>query len=154
MPISLPTHTTPFTTTINTVWKLLRDYKGDDSSSSPQLPSQMRTNISVDKRMWTEGDIQQEPLIGIKSWHQHRYHLGHDLRHHPLSPWDETEADRVTQTLNSPHPSDSQIPDPELNKTPTREEVKEMLKHLPSDKAAGPDGITNRILPVATKPLT
>jgi len=64
----------------------------------------------------------------------------------PLSPWDESEADRVTHTLNSPHPSDSQIPDPELNKTHTREEVKEMLKHLPPDKAAGPDGITNRIL--------
>jgi len=112
----------------------------------------MLTNISVDKRMWTEEDIHREPHIGIKSWHQHRYHLGHNLRLHSLSPWDETEADRVTQTLYSPHPSDSQIPDPELNKTPTREEV--MLKHLPSDKAAGPDGITNRILPVATKPLT
>ena len=45
-----------------------------------------------------------------------------------------------------PHPSDSQIPHPKLNKTPTREEVNEMLKQLPSDKAAGPDGITNRIL--------
>jgi len=42
--------------------------------------------------------------------------------------------------------SDSHIPDLELNKTPTREKVKEMLKHLPPDKAAGPDGITNRIL--------
>ena len=28
----------------------------------------------------------------------------------------------------------------------SREEIKEMLKHLPPDKAAGPDGITNRIL--------
>jgi len=63
--------------------------------------------------MWTEGDIQREPHIGIKAG-----------------------------TNNSPHPSDSQIPDPELNK----EEIKEMLKDLPSDKAAGPDGITNRIL--------
>ena len=44
----------------------------------------------------------------------------------------ETEADRVTQTLNSPHPSDSQIPDPELNKTPTREEIKEMLAKTPA----------------------
>jgi len=104
---------TPFTTTINTAWKLLCDYKGENSSASPQLPSQMRTNISADKRMWTEGDIQREPHIGIRSWHQHRYHLGHDLRNHPLSPWDETETDRVTQTLNAPHPSDSQIPDPE-----------------------------------------
>ena len=66
---------TPFTTTINTAWKLLRDYKGDDSSASRQLPSQMRTNISADKRMWTEGDIQWEPHTGIKSLHQHRYHL-------------------------------------------------------------------------------
>ena len=72
--------------------------------------------------------------------------MGHVVPSHPLSPWDESEADQVTQTLNSPHPSDSQILDSELNKTPTREEVKEMLKHLPSDKAAGPDGITNRIL--------
>jgi len=59
---------TPFTTTINTAWKLLHDYKGDDSSASPQLPSQMRTNISADKQMWTEGDIQREPHIGIISW--------------------------------------------------------------------------------------
>ena len=36
---------TPFTTTINTAWKFLRDYKGDDSTASPQLFSQMRTNI-------------------------------------------------------------------------------------------------------------
>ena len=42
---------TPFITTINTAWKLLRDYKGDETSASPQLPSQMRTNISADKRM-------------------------------------------------------------------------------------------------------
>jgi len=136
---------THFTTTINTAWKLPRDYKGDDSSASPQLPSQMRTNISADKRLWTEGDIQRDPHIGIKSWHQNRYHLGHDLRNHPLSPWDESKADWVTQTLNSPHPSDSHIPDPELNKTLTREKVKEVIKRLPSDKAAEPDGITNRI---------
>jgi len=98
--------------------------------------------------MWTEGDIQRDPHIEIKSWHQHRYHLGHDLRIHPLSPCDESEADQVTQTLNSPHPSDLHIPDPELNKTPTscREEVKEKIKRLPSDKAAGADGITNRIM--------
>jgi len=72
--------------------------------------------------------------------------LGHNLQNHFLSPWGESEADRVTQSLNSPHPSDSHIPDPKLNKTPTREEVKEMIKRLPSDEAAGPNGITNRIL--------
>ena len=90
----------------------------------------MHTNFSADKPMWTEEDM-----------HQHRFRFVPFLLFLPLSPWDESEADRVTQTLNSAHPSDSQIPDPELNKTPTREEVKEMLKHLPSDKAAGADGI-------------
>jgi len=135
---------TPFTATFNTAWKLLRDYKGDDSSASPQLPSQMRTNISADKRMWTEGDTQREPHIGIKSLLLPFFLLSLSLLFLSLSPWDESEADRFTQTLNSPHPSDSHFPDPEFHKTPTREEVKEM--HLPSDKAAGPDGITNRIL--------
>ena len=42
-----------------------------------------------------------------------------------------TKADRVTQTLSTPHTSDYHIPDPDLNKTPTREEVNEMIKRLP-----------------------
>jgi len=58
---------TPFTTTIKTAWKLLRDYKDDDTSTSPQLPSQMCVKTSADKRMWTEGDIKCEPHVGIKS---------------------------------------------------------------------------------------
>jgi len=82
--------------------------------------------------------------MGKKSWHQNRYHRGHDLRNQPLSSWDETEADRVTQTL-MPHPSDLHIPDPELNKNFTPEEVKEMIKRLPSDKAA----TANRILQIS-----
>ena len=46
----LPMHTknfriTPVNITIKTAWKLLCDYKGDDTSAFPQLPSQMRTNI-------------------------------------------------------------------------------------------------------------
>jgi len=93
--------------------------------------------------MWTEGDIRREPHIGIRRQRQLSFLLVLFLFFPLLSPWDESEADRVTQILNSPHPSDSHIPDPELNKTPTREEFKEMLKHLPSDKAADPDGITN-----------
>ena len=91
----------------------------------------MHTNISAVKRLWTEGAIEREPHIGIKSWHQHRYRLKHDL----WNPLDWTEADRVTQTLSTPHLSDSHIPHPTLNKTPTREEVKEMIKRIPSDKA-------------------
>ena len=62
----------------------------------------MRTNVSPEKKLWQEGIIERDPQLGIKSWHQHRYHLGHDLRRLPPSPWNELEADRVTQALNIP----------------------------------------------------
>ena len=45
-----------------------------------------------------------------------------------------------------PHPLDSLFSDLDLNKAPTHEEIKETIKRLPSHKAAGPDGITSRIL--------
>ena len=106
----------------------------------------MRTNMSPDSKLRQEVIIERDSKLGIKYWHQHRYHLGHQLWRHPLSPWNELEANRVTQALNTPHPSDSRVPDPELDKTPTSDEVKDMVQKLPSDKAAGPDGITNRIL--------
>jgi len=48
--------------------------------------------------------------------------------------------------LDAPHPFDSHISDPQVNTRPTREEIKTQLKNLPSDKAAGPDGIATRIL--------
>jgi len=71
---------------MNNEWRLLHNYKDNDSSTTPQLPSQMRINQSPDKRLWKEGEIQRDPKIGIESWHQHRYHLGHDLRGHPEFP--------------------------------------------------------------------
>jgi len=36
---------TPVNITIKTAWKLLYDYKGDDTSAFPPLPSQMHTII-------------------------------------------------------------------------------------------------------------
>jgi len=86
------------------------------------------------------------PLENKDHDYQYRYALGHDLLGHPASPWDEEEATRVQADLDAPHPSDSHIPDPQLNMRPTREEIMTKLKHLPSVKATGPDGITNRIL--------
>jgi len=90
----------------------------------------MRTNISIDEKLWEQGIIEIDPQLGIKSWHQHRYHLGHDLHRDPLSPWNELAADCVTQALKTPHPSDSRVPDQELNKTPTRDEVKNMVQKI------------------------
>jgi len=34
---------TPFTITINTVWKLLQDYEGDDSSASTKPPPERKS---------------------------------------------------------------------------------------------------------------
>jgi len=102
----------------------------------------MRINKSLDKRLWSPDHIQRDPTPGKHGYHQYRYALGHDLIGRPTSPWDEEEATRVQADLDAPHPSDSPIPDPQLNTRPTREEI----KILPSDKAASTDGIANRIL--------
>jgi len=74
--------------------------------------------------------IEQEPHIGIKNYRQHRYRWAWDsiFKITLFRLGEENEADCVTQTLSMPHPSDSHISDPALNKNPTREEVKEMIK--------------------------
>jgi len=137
---------TPFNATMNTVWQLLHDYKSNETAGKSQLPSQMRTNKSIDKRLWWPDHIQRDPVLGKQGYHQYRYALGHDLLVHPFSPWDEEEATRVQADLDATHPSDSHIPDPQLNMRPTREEIQIQLKKPLSDKAAGPDGFTNCIL--------
>ena len=106
----------------------------------------MRTNKSIDKRLWWTDHIQRDPVLDKQVYHQYRYVLGNDLLGHPRSPWHEEEDTRVQTDLDTPHPSDTHIPEPQLNMRPTREEINIQLKKLPSDKAAGPDGITNRIL--------
>jgi len=131
---------------MNTAWQLLYDYKSNEVEGKPQLPSQMCTNKSVDKGLWWPDHIQRDPALGKQGYHQYIYALGHDLLGHPTSLWDEEEVIRVQADLDAPHHSDSHIPDPQLNTRPTREEIKTQRKKLPSDKAAGPDGITNHIL--------
>jgi len=74
-----------------------------------------------------KGIIKRDPQLGTKSWHQNRYHSGYDLQRHPLSPWNKLEADCVTQALKTTHPSDSRVPDPELDKTPTGDKVKDVI---------------------------
>jgi len=108
----------------------------------------MRTNKSTDKRLWWPDHIQRDPALGKQGYHQYRYALGHDLLGRPASPWDEEEATRVQADLDAPHPgpSDSHIPDPQFITRLKREETKTQIQNLPSDKAAGPDGITNHIL--------
>jgi len=137
---------TPFNATMNTAWQLLHDYKSNEAAGKSQQPSQMRKNKSIDKRLCWPDHIQRDPALGKQGYHQYRYTLGHNLLGHPSSPWDEEEATRIQADLDAPHPSDSHIPHAQLNMRPTREEIKIQLKKLPSDKAAGPDEITNRIL--------
>jgi len=125
---------THFNATMKTAWQLLHDYKSNEVEGKPQLPSQMRTNKSIDKRLWWPDHIQRAPALGIQGYHQYRYALGHDLLGHPALPWDEGEATRVQADLDAPHPSDSHIPDPQLNMRPTQEEIKTQIKPFPLTK--------------------
>jgi len=150
--IIITEHHLPFTGTPSYVQKtgwvfhtIQSQFKKDKQGLKSQLPSQMRTNKSIDKRLWWPDHIQRDPALGKQGYHQYRYALGHDLLGQPSSPWDEEEATRVQADLDAPHSSDSHIPDPQLNMSPTREEIKIQLKKLPSDKAAGHDRIANRI---------
>jgi len=108
---------------MNTAWQLVHDYKSNEAAGKLQLPSQMRTNKSMDKRLWWPDHIQRDLALGKQGYHQYRYALGHDLLGHPSSPWDKEEATRVQADLDAPHPSDSHIPDPQLNMRSTREEI-------------------------------
>jgi hypothetical protein len=64
----------------------------------------------------------------------------------PFSPWNEAAADAVEAAINLPHVSDTRVPDVDLNAPFTREELRSNLRRLLSDKATGPDCITNRML--------
>ena len=75
-------------------WKIWRHYKESISTEGAKgLPTLMRTNRSQhqDPSRWIPGHIPPCPRASAKAWHQHRYALGHHLRGHPLSPWDEAE---------------------------------------------------------------
>jgi len=80
---------------MNTAWQLLHDYKSNEVAGKSQLPSKMRTNKSIYKRLWWPDHIQRDPALGKQEYHQYGYALGHDLLGHPSSPWDEEEATRV-----------------------------------------------------------
>ena len=62
---------TPFNATMNTTWHLLHDYKSNESAGKSQLPSQMRTNKSIDKRLWWPDHIQRDPAPGKQGYHQY-----------------------------------------------------------------------------------
>ena len=89
---------TPFTTTINTAWKLLRDYKGNDSSASPQLPSQMHTNISAHKRIFSFSPSSPSPFSFSRLGMNPKQIVSY--RHSTHS----THPTRKSQTLNSTKP--------------------------------------------------
>ena len=112
------------------------------------LPYRMKTNkfAATDPSRWQASDVAKSLGEGAQAWHQYRYAVGHHLRKHPLSSWDEAAADAVETAIKLPHAADAQVPDADLNAPFVQEELCSNIRRLLSDKATGPDGISNRML--------
>ena len=77
----------------------------------------MKTNTLAvtDPARWRASEIAQPLSADAQAWHQYRYAIGHDLRNHPQSPWDEVAANAVEAAAKLPHAADTQPPDADLN---------------------------------------
>jgi hypothetical protein len=125
------------------MWDYLKKYKNNHTTSS--LPQTTRSNASPDKRIWMTGPPTLNPL----NWHCFRFALGHHLFQHPLSPYDEQNAQDVAKLLPrmKEQASTATTATHPLFMTPfTPEELKHEIKKLHPDKSPGPSGITNRML--------
>ena len=108
----------------------------------------MKTNkfAGKDPCRWQAVEVSKTQGEGAQAWHQYRYASGTSPAQAPFSPWDEAAADAVEAAINLPHVADILVPDANLNAPFTREELCSNLRRLLSDKATGPDGITNRMI--------
>ena len=81
------------------------------------LPSRMKTNTlaATDPARWRASEIAKSQSEGAQAWHQYRYTIGHHLRNHSQSPWDEAAANAVEAAAKLPHAADTQLPDTDLN---------------------------------------
>ena len=79
---------------MNAAWKLLNEHKTTSAGISA-LPNQMRTNQSIDPRLWKLGPVQRDPVSAAAAFPQHRFALGHHLQDEPSSHWCESEAKRT-----------------------------------------------------------
>jgi hypothetical protein len=134
---------------MQTAWGIWRHYRSSISTDGCHgLPSRMKTNTlaATDPARWRASEIAKSQGEGAQAWHQYRYAIGHHLRNHPQSPWDEAAANAVEAAAKLPHAADAQIPDTDLNAPFVREELCSDLRRLLSGKATGPDGLSNRML--------
>ena len=138
--------------TLNEAWSCLRKVAGKLSKGSITLPPFIlfNTHRRTDRSVWRASD---SPALTLhesgQAWHDFRHALGHHLRHHAHSTFDEAEADRVeaeVSKLTDAHTWDSLIATSALDTPPSLEEVVKTLNSLPPDKSVGIDGISNRML--------
>jgi hypothetical protein len=111
---------------MQTAWGIWRHYRSSIATDGcHRLPSRMKTNklASTDPSLWRASEIAKSQGEGAQAWHQYRYAIGHHLRNHPQSPWDEAAADAVEAADKLPYVTDTQDPDADLNASFVREEL-------------------------------
>ena len=122
---------------LQTAWGIWRHYRSSIASDGCHgLPSQMKTNkfAATDPSRWQASEVAKSQGEGAQAWHQYRYAVGHHLRKHPLSSWDEAAADAVETALKLPHAADAQVPDADLNAQFVQEELCSNIRRLLSDR--------------------
>ena len=86
--------------TLNEAWHCLQQAATKIKRKSSSLPKLMYTNTLdlIDKTRWLASPLPAATAaLSARAWGQFRYALGHHKRNHPLSPFDELEAQNVEQ---------------------------------------------------------
>ena len=105
-----------------------------------------------DPAIWEASEVPAKtPYLSARGWEQYRFALDYNRRHHPKSPFDEGEADRIDQdTLRLLHAhcctQQDQHECPVLNSPLTDSEILRHLKATSPDKSQWSDGISHRML--------
>ena len=118
---------------LQTAWGIWRHYRSSIATDGCHgLPSRMKTKkfAATDPSRWQAGEVAKPQGEGAQAWHQYRYAVGHHLRKHPRSPWDEAAADAVEAALKRPHAADARAPDADLNAPFVQEELCSNIRRL------------------------
>ncbi len=65
------------------------------------LPTQLHTNISLDKTVYTLGDLTTDPPLLTTAWNECHSSMGHTLIGHPVSTWNETYTTHMLQKYST-----------------------------------------------------
>jgi hypothetical protein len=96
---------------MQTAWGIWRHYRSSISTDGCHgLPSRMKTNTlaATDPVRWRASEMAKSQSEGAQAWHQYRYAIGHHLRNHSQSSWDEAAANAVEAAAKLPHAADTQ----------------------------------------------